>query len=131
MSDQVPLGIMQVAQSAHFGRKFLHPVLAEDAQPGGVGLADAFDRESLAHAHQRDVRGIASDSPCRCCDPLPHPRNIFGNRHKAKTTKDTKYHEGEPVLLSFVNLRVPSWLRYFDGSEKNRPRAALAPRDIF
>src|SRR5437899_3055117 len=98
MSDQMPFGVAQVAQSIRLPRKLLHPVLAENAQPGCVGLANAVRRKSLAPPHQRDFVWIAGCPPRHCCDSLPHLRDIFRNRHKAKTTKDTKYHEGEPKI---------------------------------
>src|SRR5256884_7159235 len=95
MSDQVPFGVAQVAQSSRLRCKLLHPVLAEDAQSGRVGLANAFRRKSLAHPHQHDFVWIAGCPARRCCDSLPHLRDVFRDRHKAKTTKNSKYHEGE------------------------------------
>src|ERR1039457_2483283 len=98
MSDQVPFGVRQVAQGIRLAGKLLHPVFAENAEAGGVRLADAFYRKRLADSHQGDSFWIAG-GPLRCCgDPLPRLSNIFCNRHKAKTTKDTKYHEGESLL---------------------------------
>src|SRR5450631_3132394 len=98
MSDQVPFGVRQVAQGIRLAGKLLHPVFAENAEAGGVRLADQFGRKSLAHAHQCDLVRIAARSLGCCGDPLPHLSNIFRDRHKAKTTKDTKYHEGESLL---------------------------------
>src|ERR1700686_399814 len=94
MSDQVPFGVTQVAQSIRLRSKLLHPVLAENAQAGCVRFADAFYGKRLAYAHQLDFVWIAARPPRRCCDPFPHPGDIFRDRHKAKTTRDTKYHEG-------------------------------------
>src|ERR1700675_3734734 len=99
MSDQMPFGVTQVVQSIRLCSKLLHPVLAENAQARPLCLADAFYGKRLAHAHQRNLLWIAG-RPCCCCDLLPHPDNIFRNQHKVKTTKDTKYHEGESLLAS-------------------------------
>src|SRR5438132_6254642 len=91
----MPFGVAQVAQSSRLRCKLLHAVLAEDGQAGSVCFAHAFYGNRLAHAHQHDFVWIAGCPARRCCDSLPHLRDIFRNRHKAKTTKDTKYHEGE------------------------------------
>src|SRR5260370_39554549 len=93
----MPLGGTQVAQYICLSSKLLHPVLAENAQAGGVCFADAFYGKRFAYSHQRDFVWIAGCPPRRCCDSLLHLRDIFRNRHKAKTTKNTKYHEGEFV----------------------------------
>src|ERR1700694_1723885 len=100
MSNQMPFGVTQVVQSIRLSGKLLHPVLAENAQAGRICLADAFYGKRLAHAHQRNLLWIAGRPARRCCDLLPHPDNIFRNQHKVKTTKDTKYHEGESLLAS-------------------------------
>src|SRR6202162_4856060 len=94
MSDQVPLGVTQVVQSIRLCSKLLHSVLAENAQAGCVCFADAFYGKRFAHAHQRNFFWIAGCPPRCCCDPLLYLGNILRNRHKTKTTKDTKYHEG-------------------------------------
>src|SRR6266851_3563574 len=99
----MPFSVMQVAQSICLPSKLLHPVLAENAQAGGVCLADAFYGKRLAHAHQRNLLWIAGRTARCCCDLLPHTDNIFRNRHKVKTTKDTKYHEGESLLASALS----------------------------
>src|ERR1700686_3944432 len=98
MSDQVPFGATQVAQCICLSSKLLHPVLAENAQARCVCFADAFYGKRFAYSHQRDFVWIAGCPPRRCCDALPHLPDILRNRHKAKTTKDTKYHEGEPKI---------------------------------
>src|ERR1700678_780881 len=84
MTDQVPFGIVQIAQRARLAEKFLHPILAEDPQTGGISLADACDRKSLAHSHQRDFFWIAARSTRCCRDPLSHQRNTFRDRHRKK-----------------------------------------------
>src|ERR1700686_820279 len=103
MSDQMPFGVTQVAQSIRLSSKFLHPVFAKNAQAGCVCFADAFYGKRFAYSHQRDFVWITGCPPRRCCDSLPHLRDIFRNRHKAKTTKDTKYHEGESLLASALS----------------------------
>src|SRR5271157_3101557 len=103
MSDQVPFGVTQVAQSIRLCRKLLHPVLAEDAQPGGVRLADVCGWKSLADAHQCDFIRSAGRAACSCCDPLPHLGNIFCNRHKT-----LKAVTANPVLIM---RRGPSFAR--------------------
>src|ERR1700687_4958676 len=118
MPDQMPFGVTQVAQSICLPSKLLHPVLAENAQAGGVCLADAFHRKRFAHAHQRDFSWIAGCPARCCCDPFLYSGDIFRNRHKAKTTKDTKYHEGESVLASVLSAG-PSCARL------GQPRAAV------
>src|SRR5260370_15964539 len=97
MSDEVPLSIPQVVQSVCLRSKFLHPVLAENAQAGGIRLADALYRKRFAHAHQRNFVWITARPSRRCCDSLLHPDNIFRNRHKR-----SEEHTSE--LQSHLNL---------------------------
>src|SRR6202790_1593233 len=104
MSDQVPFGATQVAQCICLSSKLLHPVLAKNAQARCVCFADAFYGKRFAYSHQRDFVWSAGCPLGRCCDALPPLPDIFRNRHKAKTTKDTKYHEGESLLASAYRL---------------------------
>src|SRR5208337_2811340 len=90
MSNQVPFGFGQVAQSVRLARKLLHPVLAENAQPGGVCLADVFDGKSLAHAHQCNFIRTAVRPARRSGDPLLHACDVFSYRHEENITTAAK-----------------------------------------
>src|SRR5580700_2378163 len=90
MSNQVPFGVAQITQSRRLPRKFLHPVLAEDAQSGAVRLADTLNRKSLANSHQSNFIRIAPNPTRSRCDPLSHQHNIFRDRHTRKKTRKTE-----------------------------------------
>src|ERR1700686_355433 len=85
MSDQVPFGFAKIAQGFCFAGKFLYAVLSENSKTSLVGLANTFDGKRFAYPHQGYFFGASACPACRCCDSLPHPRDIFCNGHRAKT----------------------------------------------
>ena len=60
----------QLSDRLHLGRGLLHPVLAEDAQPGRTRRRDLLRRMHLAHRHQRHLSGITPGAPRGRGNPL-------------------------------------------------------------
>src|ERR1019366_794823 len=97
MSDQVPFGVTQVAQSVRLAGKLLYPVLAENPQSGGVGFADEFSRKGLANAHQGDFSRMTSGTEGHHGNSFADAHNVFGDGHcRDLTTGSTGEHRGMP-----------------------------------
>ena len=77
MADHVPLerslGAEQSGDGLSFGGSLVDAVLAEDAQPGGVGCRDSLGRMCFAHRYQHDRGRITPPPPRRWprCAPAP------------------------------------------------------------
>jgi hypothetical protein len=81
MTDQVPLGAGEITQGVTLSGKLLDTILAKDAQSGFVGLADWFRWEGLAHRHEGDFFGIASDAAGCLINALANSSNVLCNGH--------------------------------------------------
>src|SRR5208283_5183707 len=105
MSDQVPFDVWQIAQGVRFPGKLLHPVLAENAETGGVGSADVLGGKSLAHGHQCDFAWIARRAAGSGCYPVAHLGDISCDRHKVSGVRGT----AELRSAGRPRAAVPTW----------------------
>src|SRR5216117_4458273 len=64
----------------------------------------------LSNRHERDFLWVTTSAARSDCNVFADTSNVFGNRHKAVTTKGTKVHEGKSCceLLSFTRARAPA-----------------------
>src|ERR1051326_2884697 len=60
MADQVPFGVFQFTKRYPLAFEFLHPVLAEHAQAGGVGFFDPLRFYGFADPHERNIGFISA-----------------------------------------------------------------------
>ena len=72
-ADEVPDGPRHLRG---FGPRLLHPVLAEDPQPAGHGLADPVDPDGFGHRHQQHAFGPAPAPPRGLGDPGADPSDV-------------------------------------------------------
>src|SRR5437763_8775287 len=82
MSDEMEVRTAQFSSFIGFGREFLHPVFAEDAEPRFVCFADGGRGKSLAHRHERDPIGIAPGASGCLVDALTDARDVFGDQER-------------------------------------------------
>lgn len=90
VADHVPPGVSQIAQAIDLTCELLHPIFAEMPDASLVSLADALSGEGLADGHECDFAGIAPGTGGGGSNLFLYPGYVFGNRHRALTTKDTK-----------------------------------------
>ena len=81
-ADQVQREVRKIAaQLRIFRLRLLHPVLAEDAMPGGERRAHALRRMGLADGDQRHALGRPAGGPRRRLDASADGREIGADRH--------------------------------------------------
>src|ERR1019366_5060122 len=71
----------QMLQGGKLQLPFLHAVLAEQAQPGGVGLRHRLGGMHLADRHQRDFSLRATSAATGIGDLLSNEREVLSQRH--------------------------------------------------
>ena len=62
------VGIGEVGEDGRFTFHFLHIILAEFAQPQGVGIADNLRREDFRNSEKPNLCGVAAHAGARFVD---------------------------------------------------------------
>src|SRR3954463_9639316 len=106
MSDQVKICVFQLPKVGSFPGKFLHAVLAENAQPRVVCLPNRGRGKGFAHSHEPDLIGIASDARGSGVDALTDARDVFGDQEPSYPF----FHARRPRNASSPATMMPSQL---------------------
>src|SRR5437667_8063247 len=106
MSDHVPLSIAQFAHCLCLGGKFLHPVLAKDANSSLICLTNVPGWKSLADGQEPDLLWIASGAASGSGNALMDMPDVFSNRHGRNLTTEDTEDCGENAELRRQNAEI-------------------------